>query len=124
LGLDDLTSSKRQQLSGQGCTAFGDDADCFEQWAYLFDRRGLLGELQVAQDRREHVVEVVRDAPCETPDALELLGFDQPFLEQAALGDVLRAAHDVGHLAFVVASGEARYTEPANFAARSHDAML
>ncbi len=76
-------------------------------------RREIAGErLGVAEDRREHVVEVVGDAARERPERLDLLGLPEPLLQRAALrlravpvGDVpghrddLPLAHrDRGHL--------------------------
>jgi hypothetical protein len=56
-------------------------------------RAGLLhGQRDVAQDRDEDVVEVVRDAPGEDADRLELLRLQQLLLDPLLVGDV--AEHD------------------------------
>ena len=48
------------------------------------------GEGRVPDDRREEVVEVVRDAAREASDSLHLLGVDELAFEALALGDVGR----------------------------------
>jgi hypothetical protein len=51
-------------------------------------REASLRQLRETQDSREQVVEVVRDAPRELPDALQLLGLEQASLQRLALRDV------------------------------------
>src|SRR2546430_837930 len=50
-------------------------------------------ELRVARDRRQRVVQIVRDAAGEPPDRFHLLRLPQLILEQPPLGDVLHRAH-------------------------------
>ncbi len=63
----------------------------------------LLKQLQVAEDDRQHVVEVVGDAAGELADELEALRAAQPFLGRLALRDVLLHGDVVGDLAAGVA---------------------
>ena len=51
-------------------------------------RRSLEQQLGVAENRRQQVVEVVRDAAGQPADALDLLRLRQPLLEQPPIGDV------------------------------------
>jgi hypothetical protein len=83
----------------------------------------LLRQLAVAENRRQDVVEVVRDAAGERADRLELLRLAQLQLEAVALGlgalasaDVLhRARHSIG-LAAGVAQRDAALAIPVPFA--------
>ena len=51
-------------------------------------------QLGEAEDRREHIVEVVRDAAGELADGLQLLGLPQLRFELALLGDVAADRQD------------------------------
>lgn len=56
------------------------------------------------EDRREQVVEVVRDASCQAPDGLQLLRLAKLLLEPAIVRDIAR---DDGH-AIELSSGVAK----------------
>ena len=55
-------------------------------------------ELAVADDDAEDVVEIVRNAAGEAPDAVHLLRLAQVAFEPPALGDVARGEHEAGNL--------------------------
>ena len=56
-------------------------------------------ELEIALDRREQVVEVVRDAAGKPPDRLHLLRLDELHLHARPLGDVPTVDHEAGNRA-------------------------
>ena len=65
-----------------------------------------LAHFNVAENRRQEVVEVVGNAAGQAPDALHLLGLLQLLLEGSSLGDVLNQA--------VVGDGRAVRAQPQN----------
>ena len=91
-----LLAGEDQQLPGQRRGAVDGAADLLEVLAALRPLRQVLDEeLRVVADDGEEVVEVVRDAACEPPDALEAVDAMQPRLEVLAL---LLAAQSLGHV--------------------------
>lgn len=54
-----------------------------------------LQQLRSQQDRRQHVVEIMRDAAGEQPDALQFLRADELFFQQALDRDVVLHRHEV-----------------------------
>jgi hypothetical protein len=81
-------------------------------------------ELGVAAERRQEVVEVVRDAPGQAPDGVELLRVEQLLLERLPFGDVLDEGDRVGELAAPAAHGRAREAAPADAAVGVEEALL
>ena len=93
--LKDLPAAEREQLPGQGCRALAGALDFEQVGAPRRIGRQLLGEqLGEPEDRRQHVVEVVRDAAREVTDRLELLCLAQLLLQLALLGDVMSDHQD------------------------------
>ena len=91
VGLQHLLAAERQQLLRQRRGALGGAANLQRLIAdRRLRRRVLLDHAGVAEDRGEHVVEVVRDAAGELADRLHLLGLGELPFELALL--VLRAA--------------------------------
>ena len=89
LGCSRLLAAEREQPLRQITGPVGCDADLPQVGAELLVVAGpAQGELAVAHDRNEEVVEVVRDSARELPDRLELLRLPQPALELALLGHV------------------------------------
>ena len=86
IGLQDLAAAEREQLLRERRGVLGGAPDLQRLIANRrFRRRVLLDHARVAQDRRQHVVEVVRHAAGELADRLHLLRFGQPPLEGALL---------------------------------------
>ena len=89
--LEHLSPAEREQLPGQlGAPPAGllDLRDVLPQ--RVARREGLEGQRRVAEDDRQHVVEVMRDAAREPPDGLHLLGLAELLLQRPLLRHVLR----------------------------------
>ena len=94
-GLEHLPAAVGQQLARQRGGALRRLAD-FLHVAALAVPRGQLAQeqLRIAQNRRQQIVEVVRDAPRELSHGLHLLGLAELLFEVPLIGDVpLRAPH-------------------------------
>jgi hypothetical protein len=94
--------------------------DVVERAAELGGGRQAARQAGLAEDAGQDVVEVVRDAAGEEPQALELLGVQQAALEIAgrvfdrdALGDVDDVAEEVGRRAGTIALDPREVVEPA-----------
>ena len=75
LGLKDLPAAEREQLAREGRGALAGVLDLAERGPEILVVRELrLHQLRVAEDDREEVVEVVRDAAREAADRFHLLG--------------------------------------------------
>ena len=104
--LGDLPAREAEELPGQRRAALGGVADAAE----VLVRRVVAfelgaGHLDVAEDGRQQVVEVVGDAAGEAADALHLLGLQELRFEPLALGDVLHHAEHADRLAAIVGVG-------------------
>src|SRR2546423_1458079 len=84
----------------------------------------LVGEIRVARDRGEQVVEVVRDAARELPDRFHALRAPKLFLQQLALADVLHHADRELRLAARIGQGERRQLRRENAAVLPDVALL
>ncbi len=73
--------AERHQLRGERARALGRPENLRERVVdcarLLF---GDLSELHARHDDGEHVVEIVRDAACQTAQRVEALGFSKPVL--------------------------------------------
>ena len=83
-----LAAAEAQQLLGQPLRALGRALDLGQVLAPLAIVQARTEQPGVADDRRQHVVEVVRDAAGELADRLHLLRLQQVRLELPAVGDV------------------------------------
>ena len=95
LRLEDLLPAEREELAGERARPLGGVVDLHEvcaQRVALCDVRD--GKARVAQDHRQQVVEVVRDAAREPADGLELLRLRELRLEQLLTGHVAYRRHD------------------------------
>ena len=86
LALD--AAREREHLANHVRAALGVDAQDFQPLLYALVRDFQLEHLHGHQDRREHVVEVVRDAACERADTLHALRAQELRLHFFALGHV------------------------------------
>ena len=97
-----LLAGKGQQLPRQGGRALGRTPDLLDVRAPRVGGRHLLEQqVGVAEDRSEHVVEVVGDTAGQPPDRFQLLRMPQPVLARAQgglhrtlLGDVAMVDND------------------------------
>src|SRR6185369_15753304 len=90
-----------EELARERGGALAGASDLFHVLAQLHVERARREEVAVAEDRRQDVVEVVRDAAREAPDGLHLLRLAELLLEALALRDVHEEA-DAPHEAVVV----------------------
>ena len=88
-GSHHLFSAEREELVCKGGRAFRSALDGLQvgSKALLVGARRE-AQLDVGEDRREHVVEVVRDPSRETPDRLHLLRLHELLGQSTRLGDV------------------------------------
>ena len=96
LRLNQLSAGEGQQLAGDVRRAFCGLIDCPQ---ILVARMLLTAQLRVAQNRRECVVQVVRDSTREAAYSLELLAVKQLRLEGIALGRIDADAGNVRAIA-------------------------
>ena len=82
------------------------------------------GELRVAGDRGQRVVQVVRDAAREPADRFHLLRLPELILELTAVGHVLHRPDHPPRASLSVAEDVRLLVHPADRAVRTHDAML
>jgi isocitrate dehydrogenase (NAD+) len=75
-------------------------------------RQAVAHRLGVARDRRQQVVEVVRDPAGELADGLHLLRLPELLLQAALVGDVDGGADDAEHLAGGVGDREGTVADP------------
>ena len=95
LRLQHLPPAERQQLPGQRRGAIARRLNFQQIQAQRILLRDLVEhQVAVAEDRREQVVEVVRDPAGELTDRFHLLRLAQLLLELAPLGDVARVDDD------------------------------
>ncbi len=108
LGGDDLAAREGEQLSREGCGAVchvDDFGDVGSGGVALWKR--VEGQLGVAADDGEQVVEVVGDTSREAPQRVHLLGLQQLGGELALFGDVFDHGSTVGgHTVFVAHEAE------------------
>ncbi len=95
LGLEHLAAAVGEQLAGEPGRPLRRLADLFHIAAHRVPGRQVAQQqLRVAEDRREQVVEVVRDAAGELAHRLHFLRLAELLLEAALLGDVALRAPD------------------------------
>src|SRR5262249_44452484 len=94
--LQDLLPAEREELRREGARPLPSSANLVHVRAAWFVGWGpSLQELAVAEDRREKVVEVVRDPTRELADRAELLGLEELLLESLSLADIFDDAGEV-----------------------------
>ena len=89
-----LLAAERQQLLRQRRRALPRLLDFLEGRSIRIVRRPVIEQqLRVAENRRQQIIEIVRDAARQPPDALHLLEVRQPRLEHPPFGGVALDAH-------------------------------
>ena len=102
-----------EHLAGEVRGAFGGILDFADESELRVAGGQQLGEeAGIAEHAGEDVVEVMRDAAGENAEALEFLGFAQPGLGLAALGDVGGGAEPAGDVSLGIAQGDGAGKEP------------
>ena len=109
LGIERLAPGEGKQPLGERGGALGAAHGAVDGAAQAFLRppgpvlHVATGHLQIADDDREQIAEIVRDAAGELADRLHLLGLAQLLLQAPLLGDVQAGADDVARPAVGVA---------------------
>ena len=109
-GLDQVPPGKGQQLAGERRGAGGGIGDRLHVLPpRVAGRQRLRHEFAVAEDRHQHVVEVVSHAPSQPTDGLEPLRLPETFvagppggLDLLQVFNIHRASHPAGHPALLV----------------------
>ena len=109
----------RSAARSLACTTFSMQRRCLRVGRQEFER-----EAGVAQNARQQVVEVVRDAAGEQSDALQFLRSPELLFELPALGDVHPDTDDPRRLPFGIADHFALAGHPTNRAVRPGHAEL
>ena len=123
--LEQLFPAEGEQLSGDGRGPFGGTPDLLDVQA-----RGVIGghlaegELRIAADCRQRVVEVVRDAAREPADGFELLRLAQLFFELPTVRAVLHGADHANRSAGRVADDVGARLNPADRSVAADDAIF
>ena len=109
--LEPLHPAEREQLAGQPGTALGGGEGIVGIALELGVRRALGDDVEPADDDRQQIVEVVRDAAGQLPQRLHLLALAKLLLRGLQLGDVARLEQQIDDLPRLIADRLHRHVE-------------